>query len=112
MSPPRILLGGATNQKKNFGKILPSSFCVVKLFEVCKIIDLIPPYGKDFRDVYLVMKQMDVDLHRVIYSSQKLAHNHIKYFTYQIVKAMNYIHSSGIVHRDLVTFKQNNCVLH
>lgn len=68
---------------------------------VCKIIDIIPPFGKDFRDVYIVMNQMDVDLHRVIYSSQKLAHNHIKYFMYQIVKAMDYIHSSGIVHRDL-----------
>jgi serine/threonine protein kinase len=68
---------------------------------VCKIVDLIPPFTGELADVYIVMKQMDVDLHRVIYSSQSLGHNHIKYFVYQIVKAMNYIHSAGIVHRDL-----------
>lgn len=53
------------------------------------------------KDVFILMDLMDTDLHRVIYSEQELTERHIKYFMYQLVKGLSYIHSARIVHRDL-----------
>eukprot|EP00300_Choanocystis_sp_HF-7_P013319 c18247_g1_i2.p1 GENE.c18247_g1_i2~~c18247_g1_i2.p1 ORF type:complete len:426 (+),score=86.55 c18247_g1_i2:88-1278(+) len=69
----------------------------------------IPPHDIDAMDaVYLVMELMETDLHRVIYSDQVLTDLHLKYFMYQMAKALYYIHSADVVHRDL---KPANCLL-
>ena len=44
---------------------------------------------------------METDLHRVIYSKQELSLDHIKYFTYQMLKGVAYMHSANVIHRDL-----------
>lgn len=44
---------------------------------------------------------MDADLHKVIYSKNKIEDVHIQYFTYQILKALKYMHSAQVMHRDL-----------
>jgi mitogen-activated protein kinase 1/3 len=46
---------------------------------------------------------METNLHKVIYSSnsQKLTDDHCKYFIYQCLKGLNYMHSANIMHRDL-----------
>lgn len=44
---------------------------------------------------------MDTDLHQIIRSKQKLTDEHVQYFIYQALRALKYIASAGILHRDL-----------
>ncbi|GKY99383.1 hypothetical protein MPSEU_000893000 [Mayamaea pseudoterrestris] len=70
---------------------------------VC-LMDMMPPnvkYLDDFIDVYLVTDLMETDLHRIIYSKQKLSIDHVQYFIYQVLRGLKYIHSCGVLHRDL-----------
>ena len=71
---------------------------------VVSITDMMPPnvsYLEDFNDVYLVTDLMETDLHRIIYSKQKLSTDHVQYFIYQVLRGMKYIHSCKVLHRDL-----------
>jgi tRNA A-37 threonylcarbamoyl transferase component Bud32 len=70
---------------------------------VC-LLDMMPPnvqYLEDFTDVYLVADLMETDLHRIIYSKQKLSIDHTQYFIYQVLRGLKYIHSCRVLHRDL-----------
>eukprot|EP00611_Tribonema_gayanum_P019733 TRINITY_DN3474_c1_g1_i1.p1 TRINITY_DN3474_c1_g1~~TRINITY_DN3474_c1_g1_i1.p1 ORF type:complete len:450 (-),score=158.10 TRINITY_DN3474_c1_g1_i1:463-1812(-) len=76
---------------------------------VIKIVDILPPPSlNDFEDVYIISELMETDLHRVIYSRQKLTDEHIQYFLYQLLCALKYIHSASVLHRDL---KPSNVLL-
>jgi len=55
----------------------------------------------DFRDVYVVFDLMESDLHKIIYSKQELTEEHVRYFLYQILRGLKYIHSAHVIHRDL-----------
>ena len=68
------------------------------------ITDIMPPtarYVEDFHDVYIVAELMETDLHRIIYSKQKLSIDHAQYFLYQLLRGLKYIHSADVIHRDL-----------
>ncbi|EGB05228.1 hypothetical protein AURANDRAFT_31212, partial [Aureococcus anophagefferens] len=52
-------------------------------------------------ELYIVMDLMDSDLHRIIQSPQTLTDAHNRYFMYQLVRGVIYIHAQGIIHRDL-----------
>lgn len=54
-----------------------------------------------FDDVYLVTDLLDTDLGTVIRSKQKISEDHAKYFIYQVLRGLKYVHSANIVHRDL-----------
>jgi tRNA A-37 threonylcarbamoyl transferase component Bud32 len=71
---------------------------------IVRLIDMMPPnveYLEDFNDVYLVADLMETDLHRIIYSKQKLSTDHVQYFIYQVLRGLKYIHSCKVLHRDL-----------
>lgn len=44
---------------------------------------------------------MDTDLTQIIKSDQPLTEEHYKFFLYQLLRGLKYIHSAQIVHRDL-----------
>ncbi|KAM8960171.1 mitogen-activated protein kinase 7 [Pelodytes ibericus] len=55
----------------------------------------------DFRSVYVVLDLMESDLHQIIHSSQPLTLEHARYFLYQLLRGLKYIHSANVLHRDL-----------
>lgn len=56
----------------------------------------------------MVCELMETDLHRVIYSRQRLTDEHTQCFLYQILCALKYIHSVFVLHRDV---KPSNVLL-
>ncbi|XP_029462718.1 mitogen-activated protein kinase 7 [Rhinatrema bivittatum] len=55
----------------------------------------------DFKSVYVVLDLMESDLHQIIHSSQLLTLEHVRYFLYQLLRGLKYIHSANVLHRDL-----------
>ncbi|KAL9689898.1 hypothetical protein QQ045_010289 [Rhodiola kirilowii] len=62
---------------------------------------MMPAQRVGFKDVYLVYELMDTDLHHIIKSSQPLSGDHCKYFIFQLLRGLKYLHSANILHRDL-----------
>ena len=50
--------------------------------------------------VYLVFEFMDTDLHAVI-RANILEEVHKQYIMYQLLKALKYLHTAGMLHRDM-----------
>lgn len=69
---------------------------------IIRLIDLpMPPAPASFRDICIVTELMEQDLYTVIYHHQKLSTEHVQFISYQILCALQYIHSAGVIHRDL-----------
>eukprot|EP00943_MAST-04B_sp_MAST-4B-sp1_P005000 g5000.t1 len=61
----------------------------------------IPSNVLNFRDVYIVTKLFESDLAKIITSKQSLSDAHCRYFLYQLLRGLKYLHSANIIHRDL-----------
>lgn len=52
------------------------------------------------RDIYLIFEYMETDLHAVI-RANILEEIHKSYIMYQLLKALKYMHSAELLHRDI-----------
>jgi mitogen-activated protein kinase 1/3/mitogen-activated protein kinase 6 len=69
---------------------------------VLKAKGVLQPFDKaNFADLYVVLEIMETDLFEIIRSTQPLTIRHIQRFSYQLLQALSYLHSVGVVHRDL-----------
>jgi serine/threonine protein kinase len=69
---------------------------------IVQIQTILVPHDKSlFNEIYIVFELMETDLAQIIRSPQKIKDQHIKYFTYQLLLGLRYLHQANIVHRDL-----------
>lgn len=54
-----------------------------------------------FSEVHILTELMQIDLHKIIVSQQALSIDHCKVFLYQILRGLKFLHSAGVIHRDL-----------
>lgn len=69
---------------------------------VVKIYDIVPPKNRaTFNKINIVLEYADSDLKKLCKSSLKLEEIHIKTLMYNILWALNYLHSAAVLHRDI-----------
>mmetsp|Transcript_22397 Transcript_22397/g.57032 ORF Transcript_22397/g.57032 Transcript_22397/m.57032 type:complete len:403 (-) Transcript_22397:432-1640(-) len=60
------------------------------------------PGTKDtFEDIYVVTELMETDLASILKSPQPLSDDHCQFFLYQLLRGLKFVHSAGVIHRDL-----------
>ncbi|GFP78747.1 mitogen-activated protein kinase 20 [Phtheirospermum japonicum] len=62
---------------------------------------ILPPSRREFKDIYVVFELMESDLHQVIKANDDLTREHFQFFLYQLLRALKYIHTANVYHRDL-----------
>lgn len=69
---------------------------------VIGLLDCFTPDGSvdKFQNLYLVTHLMGADLHNIV-RVQQLTDDHVQFILYQLLRGLKYIHSAGIIHRDL-----------
>lgn len=65
---------------------------------IVKLLDVVR--AQNDKDIYLVFEYMDTDLHAVIKKGSLLKDIHKRCVMYQLLKAIKYLHSGNVIHRD------------
>lgn len=73
---------------------------IMKKLKHKNIVNLLDVYIR-YESMYIVMEYFPYDLSALIQSKTALTDNQIKSFSYQLLEAVRYIHSFGLVHRDI-----------
>jgi len=94
----------ATDAQRTFREIiflqeLTDHENIISLLDVMK--------ANNDKDIYLIFEFMETDLHAVI-RANILEDVHKRYIIYQLLKAMKYMHSGAVIHRDM---KPSNLLL-
>lgn len=67
--------------------------CSMNHENILSIIDIDEPENYDtFNDVYIITELMDTDLNKLLRSSHPLVDSQRKFFTYQLLRSLKYIH--------------------
>jgi serine/threonine protein kinase len=74
---------------------------IIELYDVLSPCEDSKSELESFRDVYVVTVLMDTDLHLILKSKQKLNFEHHAFFMYQLLRGISFVHSAGVIHRDL-----------
>lgn len=69
---------------------------------------LLPGELHKFNDTFVVFELMPTDLSRLLRSNTVLKPEHVKYFMFQLLRGINFMHSAKVFHRDL---KPNNILI-
>ncbi|KAK4410825.1 Mitogen-activated protein kinase [Sesamum angolense] len=80
----------------------------IKLLKLLRHPDLVytrdivlPPSWTGFRHSYVVFELMKSDLHEVIRANEDLTTEQHRFFMYQLLRGLKYIHTANVFHRDL-----------
>ncbi|EPY26217.1 extracellular signal-regulated kinase 1/2 [Angomonas deanei] len=70
---------------------------------IIRVLDVMCPiFGSGImRDIYIVTELLDTDLYALLKSHHRLELDQIRFISYQLIKALLYTHSSGVIHRDV-----------
>lgn len=107
-----------TNEKvavKRIKKVLDSAAMATRILRELKFLrllhmheniisvkDVLIPGERDkFNDVFVVFELMPTDLGRLLRSRTILTEKHIKYFMFQLLRGVNFLHGARVFHRDL-----------
>ena len=74
----------------------------IKHENVSNLIDVVSlsDFNK-FESLIAVMDLMETDLYQIIISKQNLTIDHHRYFIYQVLRGLKFLHSANVLHRDL-----------
>eukprot|EP00188_Purpureofilum_apyrenoidigerum_P002951 Plantae.Rhodophyta-Purpureofilum_apyrenoidigerum.ctg29959.p1 GENE.Plantae.Rhodophyta-Purpureofilum_apyrenoidigerum.ctg29959~~Plantae.Rhodophyta-Purpureofilum_apyrenoidigerum.ctg29959.p1 ORF type:complete len:167 (+),score=33.47 Plantae.Rhodophyta-Purpureofilum_apyrenoidigerum.ctg29959:48-548(+) len=62
---------------------------------IIKILDVLVPGDRDrFNDTFVVFELMPTDLSRLLRSKTTLSPEHVKYFMFQLLRGLHFLHSS------------------
>lgn len=64
----------------------------------CRLLNVLK--AENDRDIYLVFEYMETDLHAVI-RANILEDIHKQYIMYQLFRALKYMHTAQLLHRDI-----------
>mmetsp|Transcript_10184 Transcript_10184/g.8731 ORF Transcript_10184/g.8731 Transcript_10184/m.8731 type:complete len:112 (-) Transcript_10184:1003-1338(-) len=94
-----------TFEHKIFAKRTLRELKILRLLNHENIIGIdkimLPKSREEFDDIYVCNELMENDLANIIRSPQPLYDEHIKFFMYQLLRGLKYLHSAGVIHRDL-----------
>lgn len=65
---------------------------------LCRLLNVTK--AENERDIYLVFEYMETDLHAVL-RANILEDIHKRYIMYQLFRALKYLHSAELLHRDV-----------
>ncbi|KTF90140.1 hypothetical protein cypCar_00032422 [Cyprinus carpio] len=90
-----------TNAKRTLRELkILKHFKHDNIIAIKDILQPVVPHSA-FKSVYVVLDLMESDLHQIIHSLQPLTPEHTRYFLYQLLRGLKYIHSANVIHRDL-----------